>query len=87
MHHLASAATLQRLLEQSPVGSRERYGYQAEQLGQDCARMGLSYRADVFSEPWIQGRYQQGYDEATIKARFGEVTLSPVEVWSLKNGA
>lgn len=87
MHHLASAATLQRLLEQSPIKSRERYGYHAEQLGQDCANVGLGYRADVFSDPWMQGRYKMGYEEATIKAKIGEVTLSPAEVWSLENGA
>lgn len=84
MHHVASAATLQRLLEQSPVGSKERYGYQVEQLGQDMATMGYGYRADMFLDPMRQARYQQGYDEATIKARLGEVTLSPAEVWSLQ---
>lgn len=84
MHHLEAAAMLQRLIDAAPYKSRERYGYQAEQLGQDCAHLGLGYREQVFSEPWMQARYQQGYDEATIKAKLGEVTLSPAEVWSLQ---
>lgn len=87
MHHVDAAAILQRLLEQSPAKSRERYGYQAEQLGQDCAHLGLGYREHVFSEPWMQARYAIGYEEATIKAKLGEVTLSPAEVWSLQEEA
>jgi len=83
MHHLASAATLQRLLEQSPLGSTERIGYEAEQLGQESAMNGWGCRTDLITEDMIH-RYQQGYDEATIKAKLGEVTLSPAEVWRLK---
>lgn len=83
MHHLEAAATLQQLLDAAPVGSRERYGYQAEQLGQDCARMGMGYRADVFSEPWMQARYRQGYLDALARQDVGEVTLSPLDVMAI----
>lgn len=87
MHHLEAAAMLQRLIDASPEKSRERYGYQAEQLGQDCASMGLGYRENVFSEPWMQARYKQGYDDTLARMQCEEVTLSPIEVWSLRNGA
>lgn len=90
MRHLEAAVTLQRLLDASPLGSRERYGYQAEQLGQDCARMGLDYRADVFSEPWMQLRYKQGYYDTPARQQVGEITLSPLDVAAIAaqaNGA
>lgn len=80
MHRLEAAATLQRLIDDAPTGSRERYGYQAEQLGQDCARMGLGYRADVLSEPWMQLRYKQGYHDTLARQECGEITLSPLDV-------
>lgn len=87
MHHLDAAAMLQRLTEATPVNSRERYGYQVEQFGQYCARMGL-YHGDLFSTPWMLNRYNMSYCDTLARMQCGEgITLSPIEVWSLRNGA
>lgn len=86
MNNTDSAAILQRLINRSPANSHERNGYQAEQIGQDSARTGCGYDAHMFSNPWLQRRYQHGYDEAQLKARMGEMTLSPLEVVLLCDG-
>ena len=85
MHHLASAAILQRLLEQAPIKSRERDGYIAELLGCQCAMGMIGIRGNFFLEPWRQARYEQGYREAIVRQSIGEATLSPIEVWSLNH--
>ena len=80
MNNVDSTALLRRLIDHAERGSREWDGWRAELLGHECACDGLGKCRKAFSEPWMQRRYQQGYDEATLRDLVGEITLSPLEV-------
>ena len=80
MNNTASQAMLRRLIDHAEVGSDDWWGYRAELAGAESASDGLDCTRQAFSEPWLQRRYQQGYDEAKLKKQVGEITISPVEV-------
>lgn len=80
MNNIESQAMLRRLINHAERGSNDWCGWHAELLGHECAMRGHGYRGTVFSQPWLQRRYQQGYDEAKLRKQVGEITLSPLEV-------
>ena len=80
MNNTEPKAMLRRLIDHAQEGSLEWYGWRAELLGHECACDGLGECRKAFSEPWLQRRYQLGYDEAKLRKQVGEITISPMEV-------